>query len=427
MAGVGFSDVDAFGLLQERYGESKRYQEFISNSLFKTIRRARPGEVKLDGKSFNVPVQLQYNESYASINDREHLPEADVQKDIFAKYQTKLSYSTAEATHFAGTRGHAGGRVGGKYLDDLEKNTLIPMLSGINHDLYGNGRGYRAKIDTATPGAGSFTTYSSMRIRPGMRFDWYDSTYTVLKGTIKIALKGTDRMIRQTFIDSTFGTSAVPVGAANGDVLVITNALAANEPADGRYALGLSGIIDNSRSLGQLSPSQYAQWQATIINASFGNPTQELLQLAWDSIYSLTGMYSDKMIIPTAQKRAYLSNFLGQRTFSSNNFDTGASSLTWDPLKMGRDEKNKRPGKIDIVEDKDCDPDRIYFWSDEVLCIATDLYDEPTVADEDGTEWRKRVGYDADMMFMRFWWNTVCFQRNGVGAITNLAIPSGTL
>lgn len=424
---AGFSDVDAFGSMMDKYSSVKKYQENITNNLYKTIRKARDGEVNFDSKKFKIAVHLQENESYASINDREHLPDNDIIKDVFAEFACKLSYATAEATHFAGTRGHEGGRVGGKYLDELEKSTLRPFLSGINHDLYGNGRGYRAKIETATPGASSFTPESSMRIRPGMRFDWYDSTYTTLRGTIKIALRGSDRMAKTTYIDAAYGTGAVPTGAVPTDVLVVQGALAAGEPADGRYIAGLSRITDNSILYGGIATSTTAAWQSTNLNASGNNLTQELLQLQWDYIYAITGRYPDKMVFNPAQKRTYLSNFLGQRMFTSNSFDTGASSLTFDPVKMGRDEKNTKPGTIDMVEDKDCDPDVIYIWDDESLCVATDLYGEPTVADEDGTEWRKRIGYDSEQMFMRFWWNTVTSQRSGIGKIFNLAKPSSTM
>lgn len=427
MAGVGYSDVDAFGGMMDKYSSQKKHVENIQNNLYKMIRKARDGEVNFDSKAFKVSVHLQENESYASILDREHLPDGDIMKEIFASFACKLSYGAAEATHFAGTRGHSGGRVGGKYLDDLEKSTLKTFLSGVNHDLYGNGRGFRASIDTATPGASSFQPESSMRIRPGMRFDWYDSTYTVLRGTIKIALRGSDRMARTTYIDAAYGTGAVPTGAVTGDKLVIQNALSAGEPSDGRYIAGLSRICDNSVLYGNISSSTTAAWQTTNLNASGNNITQEMLQLQWDYIYGITGRYPDKMVFNPVQKRAYLSNFLGQRQFTSNNFDTGASSLTFDPLKMGRDEKNIKPGQVDMVEDKDCDTDRIYIWDDECLCIGTDLYSTPTVADEDGTEWRKRIGYDSEQMFMRFWWNTVTSMRSGIGMIYNLNKPSSTM
>ena len=425
--GATFADVDAYGSLIERYSDEKRYQERVMNSLYKFIRHADEGEVEFDGKNFNIAVNLQLNEAYAAINDGEHLPEADVIKAVFAQYRPKLHYATMEATHFAGTRGHNGGRIGGKYLDELTKSTLLAMTSGINFDLYGNGRGFRAKIESATPAATSFVVSSSTRLRAGMRLDWYDSSYTTLRGSIKIALKSVDRLTKTVYIDTTYGTGAVPTTAAANDVLVVAGALSANEPTDGRYLAGLSRITDNSLSYGGLSSSTYAQWQTINQNASNGNLTQQLLQYQFDTMFIISDMFPNKMVLNTCQKRSYLNNFLNQRRFTSNNFDTGASSLTFDPVMMGKNEKNKKPRSIEILEDPDCDLDTVYFWSDECLAIGTDLYDEPTIADEDGNEFRKRIGYDADQGFMRFWANTVSAQRNGIGKIYGLSIPSGVI
>lgn len=428
MAGAVYnSDFETFGSLIERYSDEKRYQERIMNSLYKFIRHADDGEVEFDGKQFNIAVNLQLNEAYAAINDGEHLPDASVIKSVFAQYKPKLHYSTMELTHFAATRGHKGGRIGGKYVDETVKSTLLSMTSGINFDLYGNGRGFRAKIESATPAATSFVVASSTRLRAGMKLDWYDSSYTTLRGTIQIAIKSVDRISKTVYIDTSYGTGAVPTGAVANDVLVVSNALAAGEPTDGRYISGLARITDNSLSLGNLSASTYAQWQCINQNASNGNLTQQLLQLQLDTMFVVSDMFPNKMVLNTVQKRTYLNQFLNQRQFTSNNFDTGASSLTFDPVMMGENEKRKKPRSLEILEDPDCDADTVYFWSDECLMIGSDLYDEPTIADEDGNEFRKRIGYDSDQGFIRYWANTVSPQRNGIGKISGLAIGSGVI
>ena len=427
MPGAVFTDVDNFGSLIERYSDEKRYQERVMNSIYKFIRHADDGEVEFDGKNFNIAVNLQLNEAYAAINDGEHLPDASVIKAVFAQFRPKLHYSTMELTHFAGTRGHAGGRVGGKYIDETVKSTLLAMTSGINFDLYGNGRGYRATVESATPAASSFVVSSSTRLRAGMKLDWYDSTYTTLRGTIQIAIKSVDRLSKTVYIDSAYGTGAVPAGATANDVLVVANALSAGEPSDGRYLAGLARITDNSLAYGGLSPSTYAQWQCINQNASNGNLTQQLLQQQLDQMFIISDMFPNKMVLNTVQKRTYLNQFLNQRRFTSNNFDTGASTLTFDPVMMGENEKRKKPRQLDILEDPDCDTSVVYFWSDECLMIGSDLYSEPTIADEDGNEFRKRIGYDADQGFMRYWANTVSPQRNGIGKIYGLAVGSGVI
>jgi hypothetical protein len=427
MPGATFSDLETFGTLQDMYHHDVKYQEHIQSSLWNFIKKAGSDEVEFDGAQFCVPVEVEINESYSAINDGERLPESGMNKQIFAKYKVKQMYSVLEATQFAATRGHKGGRPNGKYLDNLMKGTLLAFMSNLDFDLYGNGRGLRATIDSATAGQSSFVAVSAARLRPGMKFDWYDSTLTTKRGSIRIDVKSVDRMSRKVYLDSTFGTGAVPTGAAAGDRLVVYGALAPNEPQDGRHICGLDRMTDNSLSLGGLSPSQFASWMSINQNAGGGNISQELLQLQFDSMYVISGRYPKRLVFNTSQKRAYLAQFLNQRRFNSNNFDTGASSLTFQPLKMGQDEKGTKPTQFEMLEDKNCDPDVFYFFDPESFCFASDYSSAPHMGDEDGSELRFRMGYDSLQGFYRFWANTVTYNRNGIGKISNLAVPSGTL
>lgn len=427
MTGATFSDVDSYGGLKELYSEDSTYQEHIQSSLYNFVRHADSGEVEFDGSYFNQNVVFQINESYRAMQDNERLPDPDFQKSAFAKYRVKLSYSSLEATVFAATRGHKNGRANGKYLDDMIKGTLLSFMSNLDFDTYGNGRGTRATVATAVAAASSFTVDFSTRLRAGMKLDWWNSALTSKLGSIKVALKAVDRMNRTVYVDSTFGSTAVPDGVAADDVLLVYGSLDPNEPSDGRHAAGLDRITDASVSLGGLSPSDYALWLPTNTNAALANPNQELLQQHWDAQYIISGMYPNRMAFNTAFKRGYLSGFLNQRRFNSNSFDTGASKITFTPTKMGTDEKGAKPQEFKMLEDKNCDPSVSYIWVHDAFCIATDYSENPHLADEDGSEFRMRQGYDSMAGFYRFWWNTVVKQRNGIGKIYNWATPSGAI
>lgn len=427
MSGATFSDVDSYGLLKELYADDVQFQEHILSSFYNFLRKASKGEVEFDGKYWNQGVVFQLNESYGAKNDSERLPDSDFQKGVFAKYRPKLMYSSIEMTTFAATRGHKNGRPNGKYLEDTIKGTLLSFMSNLDSDALGNGRGYRATILTATPAATSFTVDYSTRLRPGMKLDWYDSTLATKRGSIKIALRGVDRMNKTVYIDTTFGTGAVPAGAVSDDVLVVYGALAAGEPSDGRHMGGYARIVDNTLSLGSLASSTYAAWAATNINAGLANPNQEILQQHWDAMGIISGVAPNRMAFNQAWKRGYLNGFLNQRRFTSNNFDTGASSLSWSPVKMGKDDSGKKVSGIEMLEDKNMDPTAVYIWNHDALCIATDYGDQPHLADEDGSEFRFRRNYDSMNGFFRFWANVVVKQRNAVGQIYNFTPASGVI
>jgi hypothetical protein len=426
MAGASVSDVYSFGAAKELYGDDREYQANIANTLYKYINKDG-SKYKLDGNYFNVETVMQMNESYGAINDSQPLPQSGIPKSEFAKYRSKNHYATVEMTTKAATRGWAGGLVDGKYQDRLVKGTLLTFISNINFDLYGNGRGKRAVIATATATQSSFTVDSAARIRPGMTFDWYDSSLATLRGSIQVAVKGVDRMTRTVYIDSSYGTGEVPAGAAADDILVVKGALDAGEPTDGRHLAGLERITDNTVSLGEINPSNYAEWQSVNQNLAGGSITQAALQIQFDSMHDIAGYYPDRCAFNTAQKRSYLAQFLNQRRFTTNSFDTGAKELTFDALKMGVDEKNRKPGELIMIEDKDCDPDVWYFWCNEHLVLGEDYFTSPHMADEDGSDFRFRQGFDSLQGFYRYWTNTVVDKRNCTGKIYNLAIPSGVL
>ncbi len=426
-AGPNVSDVYTYGNLKELYDDELTYQENIVSSFLKHIRKGGKDECEFDGQHWNVGVTFQINESYAALNDGERLPEPDFGKGVFAQYRSKLMYSQIEATTYAGTRGYKNGRPNGKYMDDLIKGTLLSFSSNLDSDAYGNGFGYRATILTATPAATSFTVEFSTRLRAGMMLDWYDSTYTTKRGSIKIALKGIDRINRTVYIDTTFGTGAVPTGAVAGDVLLVYGSLAPGVPTDGRGMAGYERITDNTVSLGGLSPSDYALWTATNVNAAGANPNQELLQQFIDQIYQISGVYPNKAAFNPTWKRGYLVGFLGQRRFTSNSYNTGASELTWSAVRMGKDDSGKKPTEMSMLEDKNCSPSVFNAWADDALMFCTDYSDEPHLADEDGAEFRYRIGYDSMQGFVRFWANTVVKQRNAIGKIYGWNVASGVI
>lgn len=427
MSGVQYSDLQTYGNLVELYASDLVFQENIMNSYHNTFKRAGKDEVEFDGAHWNQGVTFQLNESFGAKNDGERLPDPDYQKGVFAQYVSKLMYAQIEATTYAATRGYKNGRPTGKYLDDLIKGTLMTFSSNCDFDAYGNGRGYRATINTATGAATSFTVTFSTRLRAGMTLDWYDSTYTTYKGSIKISLQGVDHIAKTVYIDTTFGTAAVPAGAAAGDVLVVYGALAPGEPTDGRHLAGYKRLTDNTVSLGGLSPSNYALWQAVSVNAGLANPNQELLQQVHDQLYIVSGLYPDMFVFNPAWKRGYLSGFLSQRRFTSNSFDTGASKLTWTAVKMGQDETKKKPVEMQMIEDKNQNPADTFIYANDVMRLATDYSNEPHLADEDGAEFRFRIGFDSMQAFIRLWENVIVKQRNGLGIISNWNTTSGTV
>jgi hypothetical protein len=427
MAGATYTDLQATGNLEELYSNDTYVQQNVLSSLWKFIRDPKPNEVNLDGLGWNIAVQYALNESYGSKNDGERLPDPQYPKGLWAKFLPKLNYATIEMTSFAATRGYKGGRPDGKFLDTTLKSTLLSFIANLDADAYGNGRGYRATVLTATPAASSFTVTFCTRIRANMVLDWYNSALTVKRGTIKISDRAIDMQNRTVYIDSTVFTGAVPTGAAADDVLVVQGDLAAGEPSDGRAIGGFGRITDASVSLGNLSPSNYAWWLPTNINAGLQNPNELILQQHVDAIDIIAGVGANKLVISPEWRRAYMAGFLTQRRFTSNSFDTGMSNLTFSAVKMGKDASGKKPAKFDILEDKNQDPSQYFIFADDAVCKAADYSQDPHLADEDGADFRYRMNYDSMHGFMRWWGQLPVNMRRAIGRGYNFSTPSGVI
>lgn len=425
MSGANYSDLQTFGALQELYADSLVVQQNVATSVWNFIRDPKEGEVKLDGQGWNVGVTFALNESFGSKLDGERLPDAGYPKSLYAKYNSKLNYSTMEMTSFAATRGYAGGRPDGTFIESTIQSTFLSMLNNMDSEALGNGFGYRATIRTATPAATSFTVEFSGRLRTNMILDWYDSTYTIKRGSIRISDKGIDPQSHTVYIDTGLFAGQVPAGATAGDVLIVYNDLAPGAPADGRGISGLARGTDASVSLGGLSPANYAWWMPTNINFNGQSPNELGLQQHVDNMYSITGLYPDKCVISPDWRRAYMAGFLTQRMFTSNNFQTGAASLSFSATTMGK--QSEKPHQIEFLESYKQDPTQYYLWVDDALCKASDNGKDIHIADDDGTDFRYRRNYDTMSGFMRYWGQFIYNLRRGVGRGYGFAQPSGSI
>jgi hypothetical protein len=429
MAGTTLSDVQTYGHLQRQYSQDVQYMEHFQNALMRFIELDTT--VNYDGEAFFVPVNFVINMSYGARNDGEALPVADKSKGVFAQYSSKLMYSTLESTFKAATRGYRGGRPDGQWLDKLVRDTLIACEHEVSNDHYGNGRGHRAYIATATPTATNFTVTSSTRLLPGQKLDWYDSGMTTKRGTIQIDDQGIDRQARTVYIKTTYGTGQVPSGATAGDRLVIEGAADAGEPSDGRHIQGLERITDNSVSIGGLAATSWRAWQSYNENMSSTIISIDVLQRLFDNMKTISGKKVNRWVLNPAQKRQYFNILVAQLRFAGGMLEGGAKGLTFNPVRMGKDmdgETDYGMGGLEILEDSACDLDVMYFWNNADLKRAEDYTTGgPQIAEEDGRTFRFRDGYDTLTAFLRYWSNLIVYKRNAIGKIYGLTTPTGVV
>lgn len=428
MAGTNLSDVQTYGLLQRQYSDDVVYQEHFANAAFGFI--DVDTSINYDGEAFFVPLSMVINTSYGARNDDEPLPIADKSKGVYAQYSSKMMYASIETTFKAATRGYRGGRPDGEWLDKLVRDTLINCEHEVSNDTYQNGRGHRAFIATATAAQTNFTVTSSTQLLPGQKLDWYNAGMTTLRGTIRIDDAGIDRQARTVYVDTSFGSAAVPAGATAGDRLVITGAADAGEPSDGRYMGGLDRITDNTVSIGGIAPSSWRSWQAYIEDMSSTTINIDVLQRLFDNMKTISGKKINRWVLNPAQKRQYFHLLISMNKFAPGNLMGGAQSIGFQPAQMGEDMDGDSAYQTEqkILEDAACPLDVMYFWNNEAIKRGEDYTQGgPQLAEEDGRTFRFKQGNDALNAFMRYWANYCVFKRNAIGKIKNLATPSGVI
>lgn len=429
MAGTNLSDVSTYGLLQRQYSDDVVYQEHFANAIFNFVEL--DSSINYDGEAFYAPLSFVINTSYGARNDGEAIPVAEKSKGVYAQYASKQMYSSLESTFKAATRGYRGGRPDGEWLDKLVRDTLIFCEHQVSNDVYQNGRGHRAFISSGTATQTNFVVTSSTQLLPGMKLDWYNAAMTTKRGSIKIDDAGIDRQARTVYIDTSYGTAEVPAGVTAGDRLVIAGAADAGEPSDGRHMGGLDRITDNSLSLGSVAPSSWRVWQSYNEDLSGAVINIDVLQRLFDNMKTISGKNINRWVLNPAQKRQYFHLLVAMNKFAPGNLMGGAQNIGFSPVRMGTDmdgDTDYAKGAQKILEDAACPLDVMYFWNNECLKRGEDYTQGgPQLAEEDGRTFRFKEGSDTLNAFMRYWANLVVYQRNGIGKIDNLALPSGVI
>jgi hypothetical protein len=184
-------------------------------------------------------------------------------------------------------------------------------------------------------------------------------------------------------------------------------------------------------AIGGIAATSYRAWQSYIEDASSTIISLDLLQRLFDNVKTISGKRLNRWVLNPAQKRQYFNILVSQLRFASGNLEGGASKLSFNPVRMGNDmdgDTDYGMGELQILEDAACDLDKMYFWNNTAFKRAEDYTTGgPQIAEEDGRTFRFRDGHDSLTAFLRYWANTVVYQRNAMAMIKNLATPTGVI
>lgn len=287
---------------------------------------------------------------------------------------------------------------------DMAKERL---LSDENRQFYGLGTGLLCSPTGAVASdVTSFTVDSTQYVRSNMVIDIYNGA------TLTVDSKRITRVDRANNVVH-FATS---LGAAlNATSAVVKENIRSSSPAsDGKEMMGLRGIVDDSTELTtfqNLNASTMDVWRATVIDASSGNLTQDLLQRLEDDVAIIGGSKGDKkLIMHRKQRRKYLDITVPEKRYMDGKLDAGFEKLSFN-------------GK-ELWLDKDCQ-DNVVYLVDLSELRKFEVAPLQMAGHEGSDKYLRLSNQDAYQTYWKHYCNFGTGKRNAHGKIKSLAKPSG--
>lgn len=393
MAGQDFASVTA--ILKEVYGP--RVENQLQNEIvaLKRIERTSDGVTEtVGGKYVDFPIKVGRNNGLGYRAEMGALPTAGKQSYQEVHVPLRYGYGRVQFT--------------GQLMQLVKTNTqafvnsMDDEMEGLKDDIakdsariaYGDGIGHLAAV--TADGANTVTVDNVQYLDVGMKIDiaLTASPYTVLaSGRLITAINEGTKVVTYDGADA----------AADATYSLYRTGSAGLEPS------GFGVIVDDAATLHGLAVATEAKW-ASVIDANGGVNralSESLMIKLCDNIRRKGGKVT-VIFTSLGVRRAYFNLLTQQRRYAdTKEFAGGFSGLAFN---YGTE--------IPVVEDVDCQPNRMVFLNEKELKIyqSKDWH----WADEDGNVLKNVVGYDAFEAFMRKYWEIGTSRRNSHGQLKDI-------
>jgi hypothetical protein len=346
--------------------------------LFRILSR---NEEDISGRQAIIPLNITRNEGVGFIGDGALLPNPGKQGFITTSVPMQWGYGRIFLTGptIAATRNDSGAFV--RALDAEIQGLVRDKKHELNRVLFGNGSGYLAQVNAATPDSSAPVTFpvdnpggfanvgpGTQYLRPGMRIGFVRSAALVATAQIL----SVDAINNTITLTATSTASPSPVQNNDWIVRVSQSSLDMTVPSgvtidDSGYnnePMGIAGIVNDgnppTRKLQGIDATlpANAAWRAGVIDNA-GTPVPldlDTLQAALDLADTLGDGVPRIGITRHGQRRAYLDQLVPDKQFvNTMELDGGFRVLEYN--------------MIPIVPDKDCTYGRWYWLDVEPMAI----------------------------------------------------------
>ena len=401
MAGADTSTIA--GIVKRVYGDITQQQNLETKAMDqigKSLTKHRPG-----GDGFYGSIKDYGNESVGAINESEQFRTIDSEHAQQFRVRPKILVAPIQFTGLAAASTESD--------DEAFVQTVLDELTGAKERLqkdksrqfFGLGNGLLAvPAGNAASNVTSFSVDSAQYLRPNMVIDIYNgATKTVDSKRIS----DVDKVNNVVYFATSIGAALITT-----DQLVKEN-IRDSAADDGKEAMGLRGIIDDSTELTtfeNISALSNRIWRGRRIDASNANLTSDLLQRLLDDVKILGGVAPDMIVMHEKQRRKYLDLVIPQKRYADGKMDAGHDKLSFN-------------GK-DLFLDEDCQEDVVYALTKKHLqrYSLKDLH----MGNHDGSDtFLRNANFDVFQAYWREYMNWGSDKRNAHGKIVGLAKPTG--
>jgi hypothetical protein len=390
-------------ILKEVYEDGVNDQLQSEITALKRIERSSEGVThRAGGKYVLFPVRTKRNHGIGARNENEALPIAHTQSYADAQVKLKYLYGSLELTGQTFELADKDFQAFASVLDSEVNGIKEGLRKDLARQVYGDGTGL-----LATAASGSTTTFvttNAQYVEVGMWVDVIDSDgSTVNNNNVEV----TD------IVEAPAGTFTITLGTAGTAIAV--NDTMYRDNSKGKEITGLSAITNATGVLYNIDPSVDKVWKGNVdANGGVNRAVSEGRMITMvDTIRQKGGGVPTVIFAGLGVRRAYF-NLLVQQRRSTNttDFTGGFSGLAF--TVGGKD--------IPLVEDVDCQPNRMYFINEKELKIYN--AGDWSFMNRDGSNWSRVVNssgsFDAYDSTLYQYIELATHRRNSHGRIDDL-------
>lgn len=404
---MGTSLTSIAGALKRVYDKKAEYQQNLKHRAIDEIAKSLE-KYNAGGEGFFGAINDYGNESVGAINETEAFRTIDNENYAQWKVVPKILVAPINISGLAAKAADSDEEAFVNAMVDALDRAKERLLKDENRQFFGLGNGLLASpTATVSSAATSFTVDSAQYLRRNMVIDVFNGA---TKTVDSLRISDVDKTSNIVYFATSIGPSGAVIGTTSQ---LVKENIRDSAPSDGKEAMGLRGIIDDSTDLTtfqNIDVTASRIWRGRYIDAASANLTSDLLQRLIDDVQVLSGEMPDTLIMHPNQRRKYLDIVVPQKRYQDQDLDAGFKKLSFNGTELWLD--------------PDCQYATVYAVKKSEL-RKFEVAPLEMGGLEGSDKYLRSAGYDLFEAYWRHYMNFGTGRRNVHGKIVSLAAPTG--